>query len=167
MKDLNKYLAVCMRELDGLGIKYGRISAVNPNYRAKKRWGQTKALYNGTYDININIRLIQDDISDESLKSTIIHELLHTCDGCMNHGEKWKRLANRVNRRYGYNIKTSSTASEKGCSDYKIERIPRFILSCNNCGCKITYYRTCKTIQNYKRYSCGRCGGDLTLVKLD
>ena len=52
------------------------------------------------------------------LKNTIIHELLHTCVGCMNHKAKWKFYADKVNRAYGYDdIKRTSTADEKGVKE--------------------------------------------------
>lgn len=113
MKNLEEYAIRCMEELDAIGIEYGNIVEVKANTRAKKRWGQCKAIPGG-YSINISVALLDERNNEQGLKETIIHELLHSCKGCMNHGEKWKRLAQKVNRAYGYNIKRCSSAEDKG-----------------------------------------------------
>lgn len=53
MRDLTAYAIECMTELDNIGIEYGNIIEFTVNTRAKKRWGQCKAVPGG-YSINIS-----------------------------------------------------------------------------------------------------------------
>jgi predicted SprT family Zn-dependent metalloprotease len=109
--------------------------------------------------------LLADDVTNDGAINTIIHELLHTVQGCMNHGENWKREANKVNRVYGYNIKRCSSAEEKGVEP--IENIPQAIkyqFKCKDCGKVYSRTRASRFTKNWQRYRCGCCGGQFTKV---
>ena len=109
MKDLKKLANECMAELDAIGVQYGNVISWQINTRVKNRWGQCRYIGGGRYSINITNRLLDDNLPDEAAKETIIHELLHSVDGCMNHGPNWKRVADKVNRAYHYNIKRTTS----------------------------------------------------------
>ena len=111
MRDLQSYVINCMEKLDHIGIEYGNVIDVEINTRAKNRWGQCKRIPGG-YTINVNAALLDENIcpDDLGLKNTILHELLHSCNGCFNHGDKWKILAQKVYDEYGINIKRTSTS---------------------------------------------------------
>ncbi len=164
MRNLKEYTIRCMKELEAVGIEYGNIIEVKVNTRAKKRWGQCRAVPGG-YSININAVLLDERNDEQGLKETIIHELLHSCKGCMNHSEKWKRLATKVNRAYNYNIKRCSTAEDKGVQE---ETTPislhtvNYVIKCNKCGCTYIRKRMSKVVQHPERYRCGCCGGTLS-----
>lgn len=161
MKNFQNLYLECMQELRDIGIEYGCVSKWEINTKAKKRWGQCEDLGHGYYSINISVRLLADGVDDVATKTTILHELLHTCDGCMNHGKEWLRLADEVNRAYGYNIKRCTSHEEKG-----IERVKaNYVVACPCCGAKWEYIRMTKTVQNPNRYRCGKCGVDLVRVK--
>ena len=95
-----------------------------------------------------------DDIDDIATKTTVMHELLHSCDNAMEHKHEWLRLANKVNQAYGYNIKRCTSASEK-MTDEQIKRYNKpvehtktYICRCNECGKVIAqYHRRSKFIQ--------------------
>ena len=166
MRNLDEYAIQCMEELDAIGIEYGNIIEVKINTRAKKRWGQCRAIPGG-YSINISAILLDERNDEQGLKETIIHELLHSCKGCMNHGENWKRLAAKVNRAYGYNIKRCSSAEDKGVQEETRPvnmRTVNYIIKCNQCGHTYTRTRMSKIIQHPERYRCGCCGGNLSLA---
>lgn len=116
MYDLNKVFADMIAKLDKINIPYGKIVSVTPNTRAKKRWGQCIKTPDGTYEININITLLYKGNDVRGLENTVIHEILHTCPNCMNHGPEWKKWARVVYDAYGYNIQRCSNAYEKGIS---------------------------------------------------
>lgn len=172
MKDLQKLFNECKEELDYIGIEYGCIESITINTRAKKRWGQCRITLNSAYwenrifSINISDKLLQDDVSDESAKDTIIHEILHTCKGCMNHGEEWKRLADIVNDCYSYyNIKRTASAEEKGINIKEEEKNYKYALRCKCCG-KIFYKnRMCNVIKYPKNYTHSIDGGELERIK--
>lgn len=116
MRNLLQIANECMKELDTIGIEYGKIVKWEIATRTSSRWGQCK-YFNGRnnkdgYSINISYFLLDDRNDIEVLKNTIIHELLHSCYGCMNHGARWKALAGKVNNELGYLIQRCATSAE-------------------------------------------------------
>ena len=102
------------------------------------------------------------------MKNTIIHELLHTCKGCMKHTGEWKQLAEKVNRYYGYNIKRCDSADEKGISEEQKEKIQKertatrkvkYIFKCTCCGQKVERCRESKFTKYPELYRCAVCHG--------
>lgn len=171
MKNLYKYYWQVREELEAIGIEVGNIVEVIPNSRAKSRWGQCKIITNSYYwedrefSINISTRLLQDDVSDEALKDTICHEVIHTCRGCFNHGKEWKALADLVNDCYSfYNIKRCSSSEEKGIKT-DIKKIEyKYIFKCENCGQTIKRQRESQFVKYYNLYRCGRCEGNFKKI---
>ncbi len=163
MKDLTLYTQQCMKELHAIGIEFGNVLEVVPNTRAQRRWGQCERTAFG-YKLNINARLLADDAPDYGLKSTIIHELLHTCKGCMNHGKRWKELAKQVHEAYGYNIQRADTPEDKGMKPIPRPE-PKYILSCKVCGAKIGRRRMSDVIRHPEWYRHTGCGGVLERIK--
>lgn len=166
MRDLTAYAIECMTELDNIGIEYGNIIEFTVNTRAKKRWGQCKAVPGG-YSINISNVLLDERNDIKGLKETIHHELLHSCKGCMNHGNNWKRLAQKVNRAYGYNIKRTNSEAEKGVLEetrppVKQREINHKVV-CLDCGHIYTRTKASKLITHTSHYRCGCCHGKLKL----
>ena len=116
MRDLNKVAYDCMEKLKKINIPITNNVTFSINTRAKKRWGQCRRNPNNSYSININVNLLKEENGIEGLENTVIHELLHTCPNCMNHGQEWKKYAKMVYDTYGYNIQRCSDAYEKGIS---------------------------------------------------
>lgn len=157
MRDLNKIAAECMAELDKLQIPYREVEKFVVNTRAKSRWGRCQISSNGKFIISISDRLLMEDADIKGLKNTIIHELLHTCSGCMNHKTKWKFYADKVNREYGYNIKRTSTADEKGVKEVIRRKKINHKYVCKKCG-QIVIRERDRGFEN--KYHCGICGGN-------
>ena len=165
MKDLNALFYQCLEEVHNAGIITGNIVNITINTRAKARFGQCK--YNSarkTYSINISNEILKDDVSDESTKDTIIHEILHTCKNAMNHKAEWKKLAEIMNNTYGYNIKRTSSYEEKGVNR-PATRENKYALICENCGKTYYYKRWSKPLANPSKYRCGVCHKSQLKVK--
>ena len=157
MRDLQEAAAQCLQELKAIGITCGHVEALSVNYRAKKRWGVCKRTPGG-FAIEIAAVLLEDNVPLASLKNTLIHELLHTCPGCDNHGAKWKALAQRVNQAYGYGIRRLASPEEKGVAAPEAAQVKyRFV--CQGCGQTVARMRSSRFTENYTRYRCGKCGG--------
>ena len=85
------------------------------NNKALKRLGRCEAKGRNNYTIQINE--FHNKLSpDTSVMNTLVHELLHSLPNCMNHGEMWKRYANKYNSVYGTTISRLSPLE----GDYKI-----------------------------------------------
>ncbi len=152
----------CMKELDALKIPYHRPLKWEINRRAKRRWGQCRKFPDGHYEINISDRLLESIKQKQALKTTIMHELLHTCYGCMNHGTRWKSYAGKVNSAYGYEVKSTETPQEMGLSEEAVEKSlaqfkHKFV--CTGCGAVIYRQRESKFTRHHNRYRCARCHG--------
>lgn len=136
VKDLNKLFEETLQDVKNAGIKPGNILSVTSEKDGRKEWGRC-IKRDGGFDIKISSRVLCDDIDDMGAKDTIAHEILHTCDSCMNHGKLWKLYADAVNATYPgkYHIRVSNTPEQKGIEfkedDYK------YIFQCDNCGKKM------------------------------
>lgn len=160
MKNFSKLRLECLKEIADVGIKIGTIRSWKINSRSRTRWGQCKQEIDGTYSIQIAETLLTDDrISEKACKETIIHELLHTCKGCMKHQGQWKVYAEKMNQTYGYNIKRTTSGIEKGVENYSPQRMAvKYIFTCGGCGAVIYRKRDSKFTQYYRNYKCTRCG---------
>ena len=90
MKNMNELFgyALDIVELD-CGIEIGNITKIELNYRAKNRFGQCKRKSNGTYELNFNYRIFDDNANEHAIITCMIHEILHTCKGGMTHKGEW------------------------------------------------------------------------------
>ena len=163
MKDMRKLTNECIEQLHTLGISHGMI-IFKINTRAKKRWGQCKAINDDCYEINISSRLLEDKLDDMAAKNTIMHELLHAADGCKSgHSGNWLRLANKVMKAYPqYDIKRCSSAEEKGLEpdDTPVRRLKySYFFRCLGCGAEVKYKRAAKFTREPLNYVCVRCRG--------
>lgn len=142
---------------------------INPkiyiNLRAKKRFGACRLIKDHGkkfFIIEISYNLYNSD--DKTIMEVIAHEVLHTCNGAMNHGEKWKRYAFIMNKTYGYNIKRVSTREEMNLSEEKIDKLynVKYIVKCLKCGKEIYRLRKSKVVMHPEKYRC-QCGGKLQI----
>lgn len=160
-KDFQKLIAASLDEVQRVGIHPGNITSWTINRRAKTRWGQCKEKPDHTYEIQIAEQLLTDPrISEQSCKETIIHEILHSCPGCMRHTGLWKRYAEVMNQVYGYHIKRVVTGAEMGVENYqaKTEQAYKYVFTCENCGATIYRKRDSRFTKYYRHYGCARCG---------
>ncbi len=160
MKDFKRLIAECQAELSAEGINIGTVREWKINNRARSRWGQCRLETDGTYSIQISESLLTDDrISEKACKETIIHELLHTCKGCMKHQGRWKAYATIMNAKYGYNIKRVTSGNDKGVDNYNpARRAIKYVFTCGGCGATIYRKRESKFTKYYRYYGCTRCG---------
>lgn len=170
MKNYQDFQLLAMLKLSDLNIHYGKITKWTTSNNSVHRWGQARKLMNGTYEIDINECLLRDDSSDDGLLNTIIHELLHTVDGCMKHTGKWKLLADKVNQAYGYDIKRCSTADEKGISTEWTNTVAKathkYMCKCSKCGKEVWRQKISDFIRYPEIYQCCNCGGIGTFKRM-
>lgn len=124
------------------------------NTRARRRLG---CCYykNGSYTIEVSAMLAEQP---EKLRQTLAHELLHTCPGCRNHGERWKAYAKTVNEALGFSIQRLSPP-EGEAAPLRHDTV-KYVLECQSCGAKIYRARLSKAVKQPWRYRC-KCGGKL------
>ena len=155
MKDLNKLASECIADLTAAKMRLQTVRNWKVGTNRKNLWGLCETVAPGVFDISISETLLQDDVDDQAVKNTIAHELLHTVDGCMNHGRYWHKLAGLVNQRCpGYNVKGRTSAEEKG-----IQIQYKYLLRCTGCGAAAGRHKKSRFVEHFDRYICSKCGG--------
>lgn len=165
MRNLEEIFLECESELLSIGIVCGRVDKITVNTRAKSRFGLCKKVGKDSFEISIAAALLEESSELSCLKNTIVHELLHTVEGCFNHKGKWKLLAKKVNTELeGYDVKRVASFEENGVKLRKADPQFKYCLKCESCGAEIYRQRESKAVKNYKRYRCAKCGGRLTRI---
>ena len=160
MKDLNMMFEHAMSIVEKCNIQAGDIAEIKVSTRARRRYGLC-SYKNGRYYITISEFILADDTIYKAVLETIIHEILHTCVGCMNHGKLWKHYANRIKRMTGYEVTRTSARSKFGLEPYEKQGKDNYVFVCEDCGQVIRRSRMSKFVKNYDLYRCGKCGGRL------
>ncbi len=160
-----RLLEECKQELAKIGISYGKISRVSLNPRFRRTYGTCEEIARGVYAIELSSRLVADSVSDQAVKDTLMHELLHTAAPRDHHGKRWKALADKVNRSLpAYQIQRTTSFADKGMEPPPA-REARYTVACSACGREYTRTRMSKLIQKPYMYRCGACGGKLLRTK--
>ena len=158
-----KIIMSAEQKLDELGIEYGNIVLWEINTRARKRYGQCRLIRNGCYSIDISETIFE--ANDDAVEEVVLHELIHSCKDCMNHGALWKKYAHMLNEKYGYSITTTGSDEKYGIKrsetnsncDYK------YLYKCSGCGKLIGYHKKGKAVKilsgQLKGYVSCKCGG--------
>ncbi len=154
--DVDSLLVQVANQARALGIP---ISAklhphVALNTRAVGRFGCCTRRGETDY-IEVSARLLA--AGEGAVRETLAHEILHTCWGCRNHGERWKNYAARMNGAYGYHIARTGTWEGLGLpSPHPV----KYVLVCQSCGVELPRARASNLVKHPERYRC-RCGGRL------
>lgn len=130
------------------------------NRKAKSRFGKCTNK-NGIFQIEISSELLQLD--DRKIETVILHELIHTCRGCMNHGKRWKAYAEVLNKKYGYEITIRTSYEHLGLKPPESKETVKYMVVCRSCGAQFPRKRMCRLVENVDRYRCGKCGGNLEI----
>ncbi len=159
MLDPNALLVEVIKEARSLKIPVSRL--INPNVfvnsRIKRRFGSCKGNAFG-YTIEISSKVAQ--ASEHAIKEILAHEILHTCFGCKNHGERWKSYAQKMNQAFSYSISRTKSPAELGVED---NVVVRYTLRCQKCGNEFNRIKKSNFVNHPERYHCS-CGGKITRI---
>ncbi len=166
-EQLNGLLARAIAQARALGIPVsGRIDpAVRLNTRAQKRFGCCRGSAKQGFVIELAAAL--PAAGEAACLQTLAHEVLHTCPGCQNHGDKWKSYAARMNRAYGYNIRRTDRPEQLGVQLPQQPPRYRWCILCTGCGRRSYRQKATPVTRQPDRYRCSRCGGRLTVQPVD
>jgi hypothetical protein len=113
-------------------------------FRECHTYGRCRHCRDVHYIIYINTVYFKKD--DEryrrDLLSTMIHELIHSIKGCMNHGENFLKYAEIVNQKYGKGF-----IKPRGDSNI-LEENAKYIIRCDNCWAIVTFNRICQDVKD-------------------
>ena len=138
--------------------------------KAESYWMQIS--YNKlTKDYKLRVSTMFEHYTDDSiarirLTNSMIHELIHTLPGCMNHGPQFKRHCYIVNSKTIYNIETTTEPGEGFVAAEKVKKV-KYVVKCPHCGKEYIYQRKCRVVDYPFKYRCSICGHvDLEVYKL-
>ena len=156
MRNLTVSANKCMKMLDEINIPYKKPNKWRVSKRMTRAFGQYSI---SKHEIAITERLLDERLPVKMLENTIIHELIHTCDGCYNHGSKFQAYGRKVNKELGYNISTYVSKEESMVMDnvYKPKE-RRYKVICPTCEQEFSYKVRSKVYQHPELYICGVCG---------
>ena len=126
------------------------------------------------YTITISKYLVEGG-SPEKLHNTIMHEVIHSVDGCHGHKGEWERVARMVNANYEY-TPIKRTGSDEGfeaaCEKATANRLQKqYVIYCDNCGVVARMQRRSRVVQLCEKGGCGcscnRCGGTHFYVRVE
>lgn len=162
--ELNKCLIKVIKEAQELKIPvpdniYRNIIV---NSRPRKRFGCCRK-QNNMYIIEISKFVLECPL--KKISEVIAHEVLHTCEGCYNHGKLWKKYAKLMNEAYGYEISRLTSSEKMGLGKTEGKNQIRYIIKCKKCGKEYPRQRFTCVMQKINAYRCS-CGGELILIKL-
>ena len=160
MKDLDALTATAKSMFAEIKCQHGKFSICSSN-RLTRNWGYCRRIRGRgkpRFSITIAEVLLGDDVPDISTLSTITHEILHTVDGCLNHGWKWRILAARLNEHFGLKIKRLTSAEEKGeAVSAAINGSFKYRAYCPNCGREWKRHHYSRLIAKPYEFNCPTC----------
>ena len=165
MRDLVNYILECQSYLYDIDIPYANAIMWTVNDRGTKRVGKC-SFKDGIYHIEINGILLKEDIDETALKNTIIHEMLHTAPGCMDHGKKWKYYVDLVKGKYPqYDPSKRYSSNELGITPEEFYRGKKvYKVRCKCCRYIYASTRSNKYYRNPSKYICAMCGSELERI---
>ena len=111
------------------------------------------------FNIYLNKKMLS--ATKQEIENTLLHELIHTIEGCFEHGYKFHKVAQFVNTKYGYNIQVKTK-----CRAFAEQINYKYEVVCTKCGSKHKYTRKTNVIKHPNLYHC-TCGGGLEVRALD
>lgn len=111
MRDLQKLFTECINELEVIDIPFSKnIVKVTANNRLSSTYGKCKRFRNNdkTFDYQIEIAsfLLDERLPDKVVRSTLMHEIVHTCNGCFDHGKLFHKYGEIISDCYDVEITT-------------------------------------------------------------
>lgn len=156
--EVKKLLYHYMCDMIARGIEVGKVEGIYFT-NSLHVFGLCQKTSNGGFQIWITDLAMHGDV-----KSTIVHELIHTVEGCFNHGPKFQEIARILSSAYDIELGTRASKNEMALSEeYRISKA-KYIIRCKKCGQTILRERATRIVKLPMTYSCG-CGGDLERIK--
>ncbi|MCF0245417.1 MAG: SprT-like domain-containing protein [Ileibacterium sp.] len=157
-------------------IPLGNLTKVTISNRMSKALGKTIKKYEGEnpeYEIRLSSVLLDPSCPKEVRMATIYHELLHTCDHCMNHGSEWQYLAFMVSQKTGLEITRTRDQDELpeefritlAAKQITMQSLPKYQIKCTKCDFQTDRKKITSVVRNLDQYRCPECGGELKLYQ--
>lgn len=172
MLDKEKMGSISIKINNRNNKNYGYCKQEDPDERYKiiKKRGNKRIITYQKYNTHhIYISKWVMELDDKIIKNTIAHELIHCIPYCNDHGNFFKKYAEYINYKLGYDIKRVGNKKEdffKSNVDLKEdEENYNYKIICQNCGQVIYRKRLVKNFVN--KYICKKCMGKFKVQVVD
>lgn len=179
---LLKLFEECKEELKSIGINISDCGEIDIKFSRKsaKRYGcckqeepdkltayrkNRKIYYRRFNKHHIEVSPWVMDLKDNSVKNTIMHELIHCFPDCNNHGQEFKKYAKIINDNLDYDISRVGNKKEdyeKSNLEYHQEENFNYKIVCTKCG--QIFYRKRLNKRFLNKYRCGICGNKFKIL---
>lgn len=161
MHEIVEYYATDMRSH---GIPVRKIRKVRVN-NSVNYFGCCRLFRKDDTVADITISNMTVACGKESLKNTIIHELVHASLPIdENHGEQFQELAKKVSKIYHTDIKQYGDRTKE--TEEFVQSQYKYKVTCKQCGNTWYYIRKTKFVKCPWLYQCGCGGNDFTVEVL-
>lgn len=159
-QELQDAIALCTKQLNELGYELPYIHYETSN-RMSRALGKCQWIYSRSTKkvTNITIKL-SNDLTPKIMPNTLMHEMIHAIYPLDKHGGRFKMLANKVNKAFGYHVETY--ASGESLETIKAVRRAKMVeIECVGCGLKSLIKPNTKLYVNVMSglCTCNKCKG--------
>lgn len=148
------------------GLKPGIITDVKVNGRLSRSLGRCRKSQGWRgYHIEISKQVVEH-CDRNFIVQTLLHEIIHTCEGCWNHGANFEAAGARIMAKYPeYKISQTNdpVMENKYGEDYL--RSQKYLLKCEKCGMVYGKSRMSDFVRHPEFYTHKGCGGNFTRIK--
>ena len=160
METIVNYFAKDMRS-HGIPVRTIRKVKVNNSVRY---YGCCKLYYKDDTIADITISNMTVANGSDSIKNTIIHELVHASLPIgENHGKQFRELAKKVSKIYHTDIKQCGDRTKES-EEFRKQQY-KYKVTCKQCGSTWYYIRKTKFVTCPQSYRCG-CGSNNFMVEV-
>ena len=130
MKDINEYYARCRKMLEDIGVPVGNV--VELRVSTLRSSTSQCVIYPDTYEcmIRMDRRMLNNKTNESDVIDTMLHELIHTIPGCLEHKGMWAEYARQTDEYYGTHVLS--------CYDRFVFEHPEMpvvaVFRCTDCG---------------------------------
>lgn len=152
-----KLIIECQNEVNECGLEIAPHIDYTLNNRLSIR-GRCIKVMSDTFEVQLSGRHFKEYFARgeyDTIKGIILHEMCHAMPNGFNHGTTWKAYADKLNKRFGYNI---SRLAEMDDVSSKIKGLTH-IVYCRFCDEEFATSK--KAHENINRYRCSKCKGEL------
>lgn len=162
---LRKEVEIIREYLKFIGAIPSEVDDIQWNHRYTRKLGSTTRKrkvdsMSYRYILQFNYKYFHVEEASQ-LHDTIIHECIHLCYNCFDHGETFKKWANHFNQNFGTNIGRVNKKAEQYQAVLSQSK-KNYEIYCNDCGRYLTtYHRVTQKVLSIarkdSRYSCPYC----------
>lgn len=133
-------------------VPYSKISPHVEFTRGTKNLGQCHIqARTGEISIFVGRKYLSGYLSPESLRATLIHEVIHTLPGCQNHGPDFQYWAKLLSREMNTDIGTYASNEESVQGTHACFEESKNVIICVDCGKMFLHPTMAPSIKEWKK----------------